>query len=234
MERLSRRQPVLLIFEDVHWADPTSLELLELTIGRAQNVPVLVVLTYRPEFSPPWSGHTHVTSRTLNRFTRSLATAMVRSVTGGKLLPDKVLEQIIEKTDGVPLFVEELTKTILGSGLLAEESNRYVVAGPLQDVTIPATLHDSLMRVGALVERAFATWFLGFPDQSVSSSEEAIAYARELNYDSTLSWGLSVGGAWQAAYWRDTAAAERLATEVIELPEDQRKLSRWSCAQVSL
>ena len=131
MEGLSRHQPVLLVFEDVHWADPTSLELLELMIEHAQSIPVLVVLTYRPEFSPPWSGHTHVTSLTLNRFTRNLASAMVENVTGGKPLPDEVLEQIIEKTDGVPLFVEELTKTILESGQLSEESDRYVASGPL-------------------------------------------------------------------------------------------------------
>ena len=158
MERLSRQQPVLLIFEDIHWADPTSLDLLELNIECAQSIPVMVVLTYRPEFTAPWSGYTHITTLTLNRFARSLASAMVENITGGKHLPDEVLEQIINKTDGVPLFVEELTKTILESGVLTEESNRYVATGSLGDIAIPATLHDSLMarldRLGAVKEVA--------------------------------------------------------------------------------
>ena len=171
IEGLSRKRPVLFIFEDVHWADPTSLEFLELTIDRAQNNPFLVVLTYRPEFSPPWSEHTHVTSLTLNRFTRSLASSMVEGVTGGKPLPDVVLEQIIERTDGVPLFVEELTKTILESGILTEESDRYVSSGSLGEVAIPVTLHDSLMarldRLGAVKEVA----------------QTASAIGREFDYD---------------------------------------------------
>ncbi len=165
MEGLSRSRPVLFIFEDVHWADPTSLELLEIAIGRVQTIPTLIVLTYRPEFSPPWSGHTHVTSLTLNRFTRGLATAMVEGVTGGKALPDEVLDQIIEKTDGVPLFVEELTKTILESGLLTEESKQFVANGPLRKLAIPATLHDSLMarldRLGAVKEVAQTASVIG-------------------------------------------------------------------------
>ncbi len=145
LEELSRTQPLLLIFEDVHWADPSSLELLELTIARLQRMPVLAVITFRPEFSPSWSGDTHVTTLTLNRFTRNLALMMVNSVTHGKSLPEAVQQQIIEKTDGVPLFVEELTKTILDSDLLTEESNQYTLSGTLSDLAIPATLHDSLM-----------------------------------------------------------------------------------------
>ena len=158
MERLSQRQPVLFIFEDAHWADPTSLELLELTIGRAQSVPVLIVLTHRPEFSPSWGNYTHVTSLTLNRFTRGLASTMVENVTGGKSLPDEVLERVIERTDGVPLFVEEFTATILESGFLTEEADRYVANGPIREIAIPTTLHDSLMarldRLGAVKEVA--------------------------------------------------------------------------------
>jgi predicted ATPase len=131
LEELSRTQPLLLIFEDVHWADPSSLELLELMIARLQRMPVLAVITFRPEFSPSWNMHTHVTTFTLSRFTRNLALMMVDSVTHGKSLPKAVQQQIIEKTDGVPLFVEELTKTILESGLLTEESDRYTLLGTL-------------------------------------------------------------------------------------------------------
>jgi len=145
VEGLSHHQPLLMIFEDVHWADPSSLELLELTMARAQRIPVLAVITFRPEFKPPWSEHTHVTTLTLNRFTRNLAMMMVSKVTHGKTLPEEVQQQIIEKTDGVPLFVEELTKTILESGLLTEESGQYTLSGSLADLPIPTTLRDSLM-----------------------------------------------------------------------------------------
>ena len=169
IEELSRNQPLLLIFEDVHWADPSSLELLELTIARVQRIPVLAVITFRPEFSPPWSEHTQVTSLTLSRFTRNLALTMVDRVTHGKSLPEAVQQQIIEKTDGVPLFVEELTKAILESNLLTEESDRYTLSGTLSGLAIPATLHDSLMarldrlvkgksiaQVGAAIGREFS------------------------------------------------------------------------------
>jgi predicted ATPase/class 3 adenylate cyclase len=152
MTSLSHRQPILFIFEDAHWADPSSLEFLELAIAKAQSVPVLVVITFRPEFVPPWK-HSHVTTLTLNRFTRNLAMAMVDNVTQGKTLPDAVQQHIIEKTDGVPLFVEELTKTILESNLLTEESDRYTLSGALSELAIPATLHDSLMaRLDRLAE----------------------------------------------------------------------------------
>jgi class 3 adenylate cyclase/predicted ATPase len=162
---LSHNRPVLLIFEDLHWADPTSLELLELIIEQSQGAAVLVLITFRPEFTPPWKGRTHVTSLTLNRFSRSLVTAMVKKVTGGKLLPDEVRDEIVERTDGVPLFVEELTKSILESGLVKEEPHRYVLTGPLAAVAIPATLHDSLMarldRLGPVKEVAQCASVIG-------------------------------------------------------------------------
>ena len=171
MKGLSRRRPVLLIFEDAHWADPTSLELLELVVEQAQGMRMQVVITFRPEFTAPWTGHTHITSLSLNRFSRPLVTAMVNQLTGEKPLPDEVHDEIIEKTDGVPLFVEELTKTILESGLLEEETNGYVLSGPLAAVAIPTTLHDSLMarldRMGDVKEVA----------------QFASAIGREFSYD---------------------------------------------------
>ena len=145
MEGLSQTRPVLLIFEDVHWADPTSIELLGLMVNRVQSMQVLVVITFRPEFSPPWMGLSHVTSLTLSHFSRSQAIEMVDQVTGGKALPEEVRVQIIEKTDGVPLFVEELTKTVIESGLLKDSGSHYALVGPLPALAIPSTLHDSLM-----------------------------------------------------------------------------------------
>ena len=107
---------MLALYEDVHWADPTTLELLGRVIERVQRLPVLVVVTFRPEFAPPWTGHGHVTALSLSRLGRRQGGAMVERVTGGKALPAEVLEQILARTDGVPLFVEELTKTVLEFG----------------------------------------------------------------------------------------------------------------------
>jgi predicted ATPase len=142
---LARTRPVLELYEDLHWVDPSTLELLDQLVERVRNLPVLAVLTYRPEFSPPWSGHAHVTSLPLNRLGRRQGAAMVERVVGGKGLPAEVLEQIVARTDGVPLFVEELTKTVLESGLLTDTGDRYELTAPLPPLAIPATLQDSLM-----------------------------------------------------------------------------------------
>jgi class 3 adenylate cyclase/predicted ATPase len=142
---LAAHRPVLAVYEDVHWADPTTLELLESVIERVRTLPMLVLITCRPEFPPRWSGHAHLTLLTLSRLGRRQGTSMVEQLTGGKALPAEVLAQVLARTDGVPLFVEELTKVVLESGLLVEESDRYVLIGPLPPLAIPATLHDSLM-----------------------------------------------------------------------------------------
>ena len=145
LEKLGARQPVLVIFEDVHWIDPTSLELLALTVERLPKLKVLLLMTARPEFTPPWPGHTHVSTVPLTRLSRKDGAALVDRVTGGKALPDEVLSQILARTDGVPLFVEELTKTVLESGQLQERSGEYVLERPLPSLAIPMTLHASLM-----------------------------------------------------------------------------------------
>ena len=142
---LCHRRPVLLVFEDVHWADPTSLELLGLLVDEAQSERALVIITYRPEFTPPWTAFGHITALTLNRLSHSLGAAIIESITGGKPMPDGVCDQIVDKTDGVPLFIEELTKAVVESGLLEDKGNRYELAGPLPPLAIPATLQDSLM-----------------------------------------------------------------------------------------
>ena len=128
---LAARGPVLALFEDVHWADPTTLELIGRVVERAQRLPVLAVITFRPEFVPPWAGHGHVTALSLSRLARRQSGAMVEQVTGGKALPAEVVEQILARTDGVPLFVEELTKAVLESGLLRDAGDRYELLGPL-------------------------------------------------------------------------------------------------------
>jgi class 3 adenylate cyclase/predicted ATPase len=142
---LAGQRPVLMVLEDVQWIDPTTSELFGLVIDRIQDLPVLLLMTFRPEFTPPWSGYAHVTSLSLSRLGQRQGAQMVERLTGGKPLPAEVLQQILLKTDGVPLFVEELTKTVLESGLVADGGDRYELSGPLPPLAIPTTLHDSLM-----------------------------------------------------------------------------------------
>jgi predicted ATPase len=131
LEGLARQQPIAMVFEDAHWIDPTSGELLDLTVDRVRSLPVLLIVTFRPGFQPPWTGQSQVTMLALNRLGRNDRTTLVEQVAGGKSLPDEVIDRIADRTDGVPLFIEELTKSVLESGLPA--------------VGIPTTLHDSLM-----------------------------------------------------------------------------------------
>ena len=131
VEGLAARQPVLLVVEDAHWADPTSLELFELIVERASSMPLLAIITFRPEFVPPWVGRPQVTLISLNRLPRRLRAEMIAHVTGGKVLPQEIADQIIDRTDGVPLFIEELTKAVVESGLLVEAGDRYVATGPV-------------------------------------------------------------------------------------------------------
>ncbi|MFQ5974013.1 MAG: AAA family ATPase, partial [Alphaproteobacteria bacterium] len=141
---LSAEEPVLFVFEDAHWIDPTTEELMELIVERVRDLPVLVVMTYRPEFSPPWQADSHVTALTLNRLTGRQSTAMVAAVTSGRALPAEVLDRIVVKSDGVPLFVEELTKSVLEADFLTEGADRYELTGSLPELAIPATVQDAL------------------------------------------------------------------------------------------
>lgn len=145
LDRLATRGPVLTVLEDAHWLDPTSRELFDQIVDRLQSLPVLLVGTFRPELSPPWIGFPHVTLLTLNRLPQAQVVALVDRITAGKALPTEVLGQILARTEGVPLFTEELTKAVLEAGILCNNGDRYVLAGPLPSLAIPATLHDSLM-----------------------------------------------------------------------------------------
>jgi class 3 adenylate cyclase/tetratricopeptide (TPR) repeat protein len=168
-EGLARRQPILLSFEDAQWADATSLELLDLTVERVRQLPVLALFTFRPEFEPPWAGLPNVGTLTLGRLDRDDVEHMVARVTGWRVLPAEVMKQIVAKTDGNPLFVEELTKAVLEAGILVENHDGYRLDGPLPPLAIPATLQDSLMarldrlapvreiaQIGAAIGREFS------------------------------------------------------------------------------
>jgi class 3 adenylate cyclase len=128
---LARQQPVVMVLEDAHWIDPTSRELLDLTIERVRNLPVLLIVTFRPEFQSPWTGQPQVTMLALNRLDRNDRTTFIEQIAGSAALPDGVIDQIADRTDGVPLFIEELTKSVLETGVPA--------------VGIPTTLHEPLM-----------------------------------------------------------------------------------------
>jgi predicted ATPase/class 3 adenylate cyclase len=189
LNRLAARQPLFVIVEDVHWADPTSLELLTMTLEQVPRLPVLLLITARPEFTPPWPGHAHVTTISLTRLNRRNGAALIERVTAGKTLPEEVMDQILARTDGVPLFVEELTKTVLETGLLQEQDDHYVLNRPLPSMAIPTTLQASLMarldrlapvrevaQIGAVVGREFSYELLstvaGLPKERL---EEALA-----------------------------------------------------------
>jgi class 3 adenylate cyclase/tetratricopeptide (TPR) repeat protein len=144
VEALAQRGPVLMVFEDVHWVDPTSQKLIEALVPKLQGLPVLLVATHRPEYAPPWVGQSNVTSLALRRLERSKVAQFVGEMTGGRVLPPEVLSEILSHTDGVPLFVEELTQSVLESGLLREEGNHYTLQAPLPTLAIPTSLRDSL------------------------------------------------------------------------------------------
>ena len=157
LEALSRSNPVLMIFEDVHWIDPTSLEVLGRTLDRLKTLGVLLIVTYRPEFDPPWVGRPYVTAVTLNRLGEREIAALIDRVTGKKSLPESIRQDIIERTDGIPLFVEEMTKAVL-EGTTEGEALQTAARVPSGPQAVPASLHASLMarldRLGSAKEIA--------------------------------------------------------------------------------
>ncbi|MBV8869347.1 MAG: AAA family ATPase, partial [Acetobacteraceae bacterium] len=145
VEMLTSDQPMLGVFEDAQWSDATSLELLGILITRIERLPVLLVITFRPEFTPPWATLAHVSLLPLNRLSPSQTTALATHIAGDKALPPEIIERIVERTDGIPLFVEELTKTLVESGQLRKAEGAYVLDSPLPHLAIPTTLHASLL-----------------------------------------------------------------------------------------
>jgi len=183
----AERQPVLVVWEDLHWADPSTLENLGLLLDQSRTSAILNLLTFRPEFVPPWPSRSHMTPLTLNRLERPQVEALITHLAGGKALPTEVVAYIIARTDGVPLFVEELTKMLLESDFLHQEAERYTLTGPLSAVAIPTTLQDSLMarldrlpmirevaQLGAVLEREFAYEML----RTLAGGEESLLQDR--------------------------------------------------------
>jgi class 3 adenylate cyclase/predicted ATPase len=187
VEGLAARQPVLMVFEDIHWSDPTTRESLDLLVDRLPNLRVLAILTFRPEFAPPWIGRPHVTLITLNRLPPRQRAEMIAYVMGGKALPKEIADQIIDRTDGVPLFIEELTKTVVESGIVTETAAGYATTGSVAPLAIPTSLHASLLarldrlaptrevaQIGAALGRSFSHELISavatMPQQQVDDS----------------------------------------------------------------
>ena len=145
LEAEARRRPVLMVFEDVHWIDPTSRELLDLTLDRVLRLPVLLVITFRPEFQPPWGGRSDVTNLALNRLGERDGEALVQKLAGNAALTADIVAEIVQRTDGVPLFVEELTKAVLESAAQGDRVAAVLATTSLAALSVPATLHASLM-----------------------------------------------------------------------------------------
>jgi class 3 adenylate cyclase/predicted ATPase len=144
-ESLSAKEPLVLSVEDVHWVDPTTLELLARLIEGIARTHILLIMTFRPEFTPPWPEGSSITLLAPERLEQSMSVALIERVTGGKLLPAELEAQLVARSEGIPLFVEELTKVILESGCVQEEHDRFVLVGPLPAAGIPSTLQDSLL-----------------------------------------------------------------------------------------
>jgi class 3 adenylate cyclase/tetratricopeptide (TPR) repeat protein len=168
LEALACQQPVLMVFEDVHWIDPTSLEVLSRTVECITGIPVLLIVTFRPEFDPPWAGQSRVASVTLNRLGERDVTAIIERLVGDKKLPMDVMAEIVERTDGIPLFVEEMTNAVLEADSEGA-ARRTVAAVPAPALAVPASLHASLMarldrlgpakevaQIGAAIGRRFS------------------------------------------------------------------------------
>jgi len=193
MEALSRQRPVLMIFEDAHWADPTSLEAFGRTVDRLRTLGVLLIVTYRPEFEPPWIGRPYVTAITLNRLGERQIAAIIDGVIGNKALPGSIRQDIIERTDGIPLFVEELTKAVLEAE--SDSGARQIAAAvPSPALAVPSSLHASLMarldrlgrakevaQIGAAIGREFSHALLeevaGKPEAELASALERLIAA---------------------------------------------------------
>jgi tetratricopeptide (TPR) repeat protein len=182
LDALACQRPMLMIFEDAQWADSTSLELLDRAVEHVAGLPALLIITFRPEFTAPWVGQAHVSSLSLSRLPHREIEAMVNGITAGKNLPAEVIECIVERTDGIPLFVEELTKSLLEGGLLREQNGAYVLDGPLPLLAIPSSLHGLLLarldrlsqvkeiaQIGAAIGRKFSYELLA----AVASYSEA-------------------------------------------------------------
>jgi class 3 adenylate cyclase/predicted ATPase len=256
LKALAARQPVLILFEDAHWSDPSTRELLHLLVPQIQPLPILLVITFRPEFVPPWTGHTHITQLSLSRLSQRQATVLIEGLTAGRSLPPNVLAQILVKTDGVPLFLEELTKAVLESGLLEEAGDSLALCGPWSPLSIPTTLHDSLLarldrlapvkevaQTGAVIGREFSRELLSavvqMPDEALDAALDQLVASQlvfrrgdALDATYTFKHALVRDAAYQSLLRSrrrqlHSRVAQVLETQFPELAEAEPELLAW-------
>jgi class 3 adenylate cyclase/predicted ATPase len=221
---LTRQGPVFVVYEDIHWIDPSSRELLDMTVERVASLPVLLIITFRPEFPPPWIGQAHVTTLSLGRLDRRVGGALVACVAGNNRLPDEIVAQIVERTDGVPLFVEELTKAVLEGSDRGNRVTGRLAASPIMTVNSPATLHASLMarldRLGAIAKKiAQIGAVLGreFRYELIEKMEQRPAAELQAGLDRLVEAGLLYcrGAAPQSSYLFKHALIQETAYETL-------------------
>jgi class 3 adenylate cyclase/predicted ATPase len=261
-EALTRQNPVLMIFEDAHWTDPTSLELFGRAVDRIATLRVLLIVTFRPEFEPPWIGRPHVTALTINRLAQRDIDAMIDRVVGNKLIPASIRQDIIERTDGIPLFVEEMTKALLEAASEGEALST-AAAVPSAALAVPASLHASLMarldrlgpakgvaQVGAAIGREFSHALLATvlrkPEVELTSALDRLIAAGLLfrqgvpPHASYLFKHALVQDAAYGTLLREprralhARIAEALETQFTEIAENQPELLARHCTEAGL
>jgi class 3 adenylate cyclase/predicted ATPase len=261
-ETLTRQNPLLMVFEDVHWVDPTSLEVLTRVVDRIQSLRTLLIVTFRPEFDPPWIGQSHVAAVTLNRLTRREVAEMIERVAGGTRLPDGVRQDIVERTDGIPLFAEEMTKAVLEAENVGE-ARRVAAAVPPGSLAVPASLHASLMarldrlgpakrvaQIGAAIGREFSHALLaaavGAPEAELKSALDRLIAAGLLfrqglpPHATYLFKHALVQDAAYGTLLREprralrARIAEILETQFVEIAESQPELLARHCTEADL
>ena len=261
-EALTRQNPVLMIFEDAHWTDPTSLELFGRAVDLIANLRVLLMVTFRPEFEPPWIGRPHVTALTINRLPRRDIDGMIDRVVGNRFLPASVRQDIIERTDGIPLFVEEMTKAVLeAEGEGAAERTAAAISSPA--LAVPASLHASLMarldrlgsakevaQIGSVIGREFSHALLAAvvrkPELELGSALDRLIAAGLLfrqgvpPHASYLFKHALVQDAAYGTLLRDprralhALIAETLESQFVEIAESQPELLACHCTEAGL
>src|SRR5208337_200249 len=262
IEALTRQSPVLMIFEDAHWTDPTSLEAFGQTVDRIASLRVLLIVTFRPEFEAPWIGRPHVTALTINRLARRDIDVMIDRVVGNKLIPTSVRQDIIERTDGIPLFVEEMTKAVL-EAVTEGEARRTVAAVPSPALAVPASLYASLMarldrlgpakhvaQIGAAIGREFSHALLaavaGNPEAELASALDRLVEAGLLFRQGTppnATYLFKHALVQDAAYGTllreprrslHARIAETLESQFAEIAENQPELLARHCTEAGL
>jgi class 3 adenylate cyclase len=263
VEALSGSEPVLMIFEDAHWTDPTSLESLSRIVGRLRNLRVLLIVTFRPEFDPPWVGRSYVTALTLNRLAQREIEAVIGNVAGAKLIPANIRQDIIERTDGVPLFVEEMTKAVLEVGSESVAQQKTVASVPSSALAVPASLQASLMarldrlgpakevaQIGAAIGREFSYAMLAAvaqkPEPQAASALDRLIAAGFLFRQGVpphASYSFKHALVQDAAYGTllreprralHARIAETLETQFPEIADHQPELLARHCAEAGL